>query len=338
MSPSGKRVTLADVAREAGVSVQTASHVLSGNKTVRLPESTRQKVAEAAARVGYRPNRLAQAMKSGKTRVIGIWMPVDRPILTYMRFLQLLNQRARTSGYDLMITGLDATSALTPDGKIPALWPVDGLISIDAGKAIEQLRKDRQNDAVPMAVFGYEEVANGDSVGWKVAEAARQATARLIQKGARRIVHITLDWVLEGFPREQRRRGYSEAMAEAGLEPEFLAVVQDSSSQAEAVVGRYLESNPLPDAYFAFTDPIAVGTARAILATGARIPEDCRLWGFGDFPESEDFKIAISTVRPPLKGIVDQAWDWLIDRMANPTQPGRFVELEMELVERESSI
>jgi DNA-binding LacI/PurR family transcriptional regulator len=337
LTESRKRTTLADVAHEAGVSVQTASHVLSGNLKVRLPESTRQRVREAAVRVGYRPNRLAQAMKLGKTQMISVWMPLDRITPNYFRFLQAISQKAQANDYDLMITGLDRSVALEGRGRRPYVWPVDGVISLDAGKAIQFFRDDPSNDGIPVVVLGLESFANSDSVSWDVAGAAREATERLIARGCGSILHITLDWILRDFPREQRRRGYMEAMKAAGLEPAFLPVESESSALAEVAVTEYLRSNPTPDAFFGFTDPLAIGAARALVSKGIPIPHSCLVWGFGDFPESDEFRVPISTIRTPIQAIVEQAWNWLTERMLNGSVAPRLEILPMELVEREST-
>lgn len=334
---ASRRITLADVAKEAGVSVQTASHVLAGNLTVRLPESTRKKVAEAAERVGYRPNRLAQAMKRGRTKMIAVWVPLERPNLTYLWFLQAIDAKAKASGYDILITGIEGTLAYGAQGKTPYVWPVDGLIAVDAGKAVRVFREDARNDSIPVAIFGLELFDNTDSVSWDLMKAAREVTERLIAKGCRRIVHVTLDWILNDYPREQRRRGYSEAMEAAGLTPEFVSVTGESSSASEDAVTAYLKDHSVPDAIFGATDALAIGSTRAVMAKGGSVPQDCKVWGFGDLPEGKDFRVPLSTIRIPISAVVEQAWDWLIERVDAPETEGRRALLEMELVERESS-
>lgn len=332
-----KRITLADVAIEAGVSVQTASHVLSENLSVRLPESTRQRVKDAAERVGYRPNRLAQAMKRGKSHVIGVWLPVDRPILAYLRFLQAVSSTAREQNYELMITGLQGSDAYGATGKVPPLWPVDGIMGFDAGKAITALRENPAFDSTPVLIFGFETCSNGDSVAWDVAEASKEVTRRLIQRGCRRIVHVTMDWVLSDFPREQRRRGYSEAMLEAGLSPEFATSEKETSSAAETATLGFISERGIPDAFTGFTDTLAIGAARAVLSLGKAIPQDCKVWGFSDFPEAEDFRVPISSIRLPMEDVVDLGWKWLNERIANPDIESRMAVLPMQIIEREST-
>ena len=332
-----KRVLLADVAREAGVSVQTASHVMSGNMTVRLPDSTRERVYQAAERVGYRPNRLAQAMKRGRTNLIGVWMPVDRLVFTYLRFLRAISSHSREDGFELMITGLEGATAYSGRGSAPSFWPIDGLIAVDAGKAIQLFRADPSNDGIPVVVLGFEEFANSDSVTWDVAGAARLATERLIEKGCRKIVHITLDWILADYPREQRRRGYTEAMTSAGLEPRFVAAPDETSAGAAQAIAAHLVAEGCPDAVVGFTDTLAIGATRAVLEAGFDVPGDCRIWGFGDYPESGEVRIPLSTIRVPVEEAVAQAWKWIIQRMGDPDTAHRMATLDMELIERESS-
>ncbi len=338
MAPN-RRITLNDVAREAGVSVQTASHVLAENMSVRLPQATRDRVKQAAERVGYRPNRLAQAMKRGKTQVIGVWMPVDRPSLNYLRFLAAINRQAHQSGYDLMITGLDASMAYFAEGKMPYVWPVDGIIALDAEKAMASFREDPRNDGIPIALMGYEQFNNCDSVGWDLITASREATSRLIAKGCRTIVHITLDWVQERFQEEDHRRiGYCQAMEEAGLKPATITTSSESSVAAETAVETYLKTRPLPDAFFGFTDPLAIGAARAVVQHGYEIPRDCLIFGFGDYPESAEARVPISSIRVPIEEITEKAWSWLTERIKQPNQPSRIERVRMELIERESTI
>ncbi len=331
-----KRITLADVARVAGVSVQTASHVLTGNKTVRLPEVTRQKVREAAVTVGYTPNRHAQAIRGGKTQIISIWIPVDRPQVNYLRMLHAINIKARESGYELMIAGLDR-SAFTPDAKTPISWPVDGILAIDASKAVEAYRREPSNASTPIVILGYEEFTNGDAVAWDLLGAVKGATTAMIDRGFTNIVHATTDWILADFPRERRRRGYTEAMEEAGLEPKFVGVAGDSSTLISREVAEYIVKNGLPQGFTSFTDTVAIGVARAVLQSGFSVPGDCMVWGFGNFPESEDFLVPISTLKIPIDEVIDQAWTWLMERIENPSLPSRFSEVPMEPIERQST-
>lgn len=332
-----KRVTLKHVAEEAGVSIQTASHVLSGNMKVRLPDSTRARVKEAALKVGYQPNRHAQAMRSGKTHVISVWMPIDRLNLSYLQFLQQISRRALASGYELMIAGLDRNTALLPDGPSPTNWPVDGVISIDAGKAVQAYRKSPGNDHVPVVVLGFELESNGDAVGWNLYESYKLLTQKMIAEGRERIVHVTLDWVLADFPREQRRRGYTEAMEEAGLKPRFVAVSDETTSAAHSAVTDFLVRFPETDGLACMTDTLAVGAGRAALELNRKIPEDLVLWGLGNYPVGQEFMVPVTTLEIPFAAVVDRAWTWLIERIESPGLEPRETVYPMNIIERAST-
>jgi DNA-binding LacI/PurR family transcriptional regulator len=336
-SEPGKRITLADVAREAGVSVQTASHVLSGNAKVRIPEVTRERVRAAAAKVGYRPNPLAQAMKSGRTNVISLWMPVDRPNPTTLRALRAVNAAVRADGFELMIVGLDRELAYELQGGLPTLWPVDGIIAFDAGRAIARLRENTTYDSIPVAVIGAELVSNGDAVKWELRAGTAGIVNRLIEQGCKRIAHTSLGWVLDAYPSEQRRTGYRETLEAAGLPVEIIRVEEESIEAAAASVEVHCASNGFPDAIVGFNDLLALGAMRALEKLGKSVPNDCKVWGYGDFPESMVNPVRLSTYTPPIDLMVQRAWELLRQRISQPSLPSRSHVVEMSIYERDSS-
>lgn len=319
------------------MSVQTASHVLSGNTTVRLPEATRNRVREAAAQLGYQPNRYAQAMRGGRSHLVAIWMPIDRPAPMYLNFLQAFHRCARPDGYDLMINGLDREQALTPDQPPPCQWPVDGIITIDSGKAAQAFRRLPGNLHPPMVVIGLEQVENGDCVSWDAAAGAKSGVESLIASGARRIWFVTPEWVFERFPHEQRRRGYTEALTDAGLTPYIIAAPGENSGAARTALGAALGQRPAPDAIFAFSDALAIGCARALVDHKLRIPEDVQILGYGDSPEGADFVVPLSSLAVPLDEICQQAWAWLSERMDKSERETRVVNFPMRIVSRRST-
>ncbi len=332
-----KRVTLADVAAIAGVSVKTVSHVLSGNPTVRLPETTRAKVREAADQVGYRANRLAQAMQSGRTDLISVWIPLERLLPVYQEYLYQLSLRAQASDKGLLVSGVGQELAYAGQGETPKSWPVDGMIVIDAGKSINSFRDDSRNNQIPLSILGFEQFTNADSVGWDVALSSYQVNKSMLDSGCKSIVHISHDWVLADYPREQRRRGYAEAMEEAGLEPVFIGVKGDSSQAAREAFGEYLESNPVPEGVSSFNDRLAIGAILALESRGCKVPQDCQVWGFGDMPESRSWPTPVSSIRTPTVEIIEQAWTWLLERIDDPSIEPRLASIAMEILPRGTS-
>lgn len=264
-------------------------------------------------------------------------MPVDRPVVTYMRYLKLISELAKRDGYELMVNCLQRNDALLEGGKPPTLYSVDGIISIDSGKAIQEFRKIKGNDHIPISILGFEQVPYSDSVAWDLDGAAKRAVYDLIERGARRIAHITPEWILSDFPRERRRKGYTEAMQAAGLEPIFIPCQGDTPSEIAQSIHSALKSQSF-DAVFCFNDTIAIGASRALFEIGFKIPDHTMIIGTGDYPEAADFQVPISTIRQPLERIVEQSWSWLMERILNPELPPRMTILDMELVHRSSSL
>ena len=334
---TSKRITLHDVAGVAGVSIQTVSHVMTGNPTVKLPEATRQKVRDAAKKVGYIPNRHAQAIRSGKTNVIAIWMPVDRPIVSYIRMLQLISREAKRTGYELMIVPLDRESGLSDLAVAPNMWPVDAILAMDSGSAVERYREAAEGKTTPVVVIGYELVENGDAVAWNLTDSVKAATERLIDSGSQNIVYVTMDWQVRDFPYERRRAGYTAAMQLAGLQTRFVVVDDESRIGASKAVREYISANSVPDAFVAMTDMLAMGAVRAVRAAGKEVPEDCQVMGYGSHPDAEDFEVPISTLRSPIGEVIPRAWERLLERIANPNLPSVLETYEMEFVQRQST-
>lgn len=333
-----KRVTLTDVAKAAGVSVQTASHVMAENLTVRLPDSTRERVKAAALSLGYQPNRLARAMKTGRTHVLSLWMPVDRPNPAYMSVLKYVSKYASEAGYELNIVGLASGVAYGAERTMPTQWPVDGIVVFDAGRAVRVFREDPFNQRVPMAIMGLEEFEGVDTVGWDLAGGARSIAESLIAEGRTRIAHLAPAWVLKDYPHEQRRKGYSAALAEAGLEEILLAADGEAPLDGERAVLEYVRRNPAPDAIIGFLDPLALGALRALEQRGVKVPKDCSVWGYGNFPEGEQAKIPLSSHAAPLEDLCRQAIAWVVERIEQPSLAARLLMLETTVFERESTL
>lgn len=331
------RPVLADVAREAGVSIQTASHVLANTQNVRISDDTRERVRRAAEVVGYRPNRLAQAMKSGKTNLIGIWMPVERPVPTYARYLQHAYAQISGSGYEMIVTGLSGQLAYSAVGNAPQMWPVDGLFAIDAGKAATLLRSDPAHDSIPLCIVGLEEFTNADNISPAVRESVQDVVEALVRTEARKFLFVSLDWMLRDYPREQRRRGFTEGLGLHGISGDFLSCDGESFSAAYRAMQQYLRNNPVPDAVVCVTDILACGVMRALLDHGVSIPQDCQIVGFGDYPEGEVIETPLTTLANPCQTLVETGWKWLRERIENPDLPARHQIVPLTLVERSST-
>ncbi|MCU0316625.1 MAG: LacI family transcriptional regulator [Fimbriimonadaceae bacterium] len=331
------RTTLKDVALLAGVSVQTASHVLAKNPTARISASTRAKVEQAALDLKYSPNRYAQAMKGGKTNVVGILMPLDRPHANYLRFLNAIHSESRKSGKSLMIFGLDTANAQNWEGELPPMWPVDGLISIDSGRLLKVFREDPRNDQIPLAILGREWYSNTDSVSWNLKEAAQLAVKDMVDKGSQSIVYLTPEWMIEPFPNEQRRSGYEAELAERGLRPNIIGAADESPEAGELAISQLLKADPTIDGILCLHDMLAFGAVSACRKATKEIPADVQIWGCHNMVPPEAMSHPLSTLNAPIEACVSQAWTWLCERMSGEAPEHREKLFAMEHIRRSTS-
>lgn len=331
-----ERVTLKDVAKRANVSVQLASQVLANTPGVRVAAATRERIESAAIQVGYVPDRIAQAMKTGKTGIVSLWMPVDRPVATFLRVLNAVSREARLTRHELMIVGLTSEVAYGTDTNLPHPWPSDGVLAFDAGRAIRSLMKNNDSHLLPTVIMGAEQFERVDTVTWDVIGSARRLTEHLISSGARNIAYVSPRWVMDAHPDEQRGRGYREAMESAGLETRVIVAESESADSAAEAVEKDCASDP-PEAITSFSDSLALGAIRGLTSIKVQVPSDCEVWGYGDHPESSESSVPLSTLRVPVDEMVPLAWQWLISRMLDPRLESRYQSIPLEIVMRESS-
>lgn len=331
------RVTLKDVAARAGVSVQTASHVMAQTASVRLPESTRERVRSAANELGYRPNRLAQAMRSQRTNLVALWIPVDRTSLNYLTAIREVNLRTRMDGYEMLMMGIDPRLAYLGEGRHELPWPVDGLIAFDAGKAVRQFRDDPSNDDIPVLVVGMEHYLNADNTYGDTFEGACRGMNHLMESRPKHCVHITPSWIMRDYPREKRRTAYEQVVTENGLMPAYISVEDETVVGAEKATANYIEEHGLPDAIFGFSDTLAIGAASAVIGLGYQVPNHCRILGFGGTPEAEIYRVPISTLRLPIALSIEEGWKMLRERIEGYRGPTRELVQSLDLIIRDSS-
>ena len=300
--PAVRRVTIADVAADAGVGVGTVSRVLNGSEQVR--ESTLRAVLDSIDRLGYRPSHAAAALVRGTPRTVALIVAhLTRPstVVRVASALAVLQEQ----GYDAIVYNVD--SPLERDRHLEALLPThraNGVLAVCLPLSRDQLDQfaragvalvgvDAVNPGVPQTVI--DDVAGG-----------RLATGHLIALGHRRIGFVG-DMPFSrppaglGFTSSANRlRGYKQALAAAGIrvEPGLIRRGPHDAATAAEHAARLLKSPDPPSAIFAASDTQAIGVLAAADRLGVAIPERLSVVGFDDI-ESAAF-LDLSTVRQPL--------------------------------------
>jgi LacI family transcriptional regulator, galactose operon repressor len=297
-----RRVTIADVAADAGVGVGTVSRVLNGSDQVR--ESTMRAVLDSIDRLGYRPSYAAAALVRGSPRTVALIVAhMTRPstVVRVASALAVLEEQ----GYDAIVYNVD--SPAERDRHLAALLPTqraDGILAIclplsrgqlgqfaRAGVAVVSV--DAANPGVPQTIV--DDVAGG-----------RLATGHLIGLGHRRIGFV--GDTTSGKPpaglgftsSANRQRGYQRALAAAGIGAEdgLIRLGPHDTAVAAEHAARLLKSPDPPSAIFAASDTQAIGVLSAADRLGVAVPGELSVVGFDDI-ESATF-LGLSTVRQPL--------------------------------------
>lgn len=274
-SANGGRVTIDDVAREAGVSTATVSRVLNDAPQVRA--ETRQRVAAVVERLNYQPSATAQSLATGRTLVIGVVVS-DIKIPFFMTVAHSIQNAAMRRNYLMLLGSSDERSDGEDDlVRAFAARMVDGLIVSPAVGENRLLREVAQT--TPMVLVDrLVEGLDVDAVLSANREGVHEATAHLLGLGHRRIAYVTDR--LDKTSTVERLAGYEDAMVAAGIEvdPALRWVVDYHPELAQRAVLRFLRRHR-PTALIASEGSISLGALRAAQELHLRIPEDLSLIG-----------------------------------------------------------
>lgn len=318
-SPGKKRVTRADVAASAGVSKATVSVVLNEQYKVSIPETTREMVRQAAQKVGYKPNRMAKILSSGKMDTIGIWvMDLRDPFCCHFadHMQRIISQTEfRTMIADAPRERFEQSYAHFSD------WPLDGVAAFLLDHHVQSYVKDKTTSS-PIINVARKKVEGADSIILDFELPFRELMKTLLSKGSKRITYAT---DAHDFSKtEPRRQIYEEEMKAAHLPVTFLAVKDRLRSMArDAFIQNYAAQKQTPEAIVCYSDEIAVGIQRGVQDLGLRVPEDIIVTGVNGTTETEYTNPRITTVAFQMDPLCQKTWDMLRWRIANPAAPFR---------------
>ncbi|WP_406130592.1 LacI family transcriptional regulator [Streptomyces canus] len=347
--------TMADVARSAGVSVATVSHVLNGTRPV-LPH-TRQAVLDAVDELGYTPNTLARSLVTSRTRSIGLAVSaISNPYFT--EILQGVEAGALEHGYSLLIA--DPHDDPDHECKVVQLLHerrVDGMIvapSADPRELVSYLGRHRVPTVfLDRVIDGVIEGAVGGEVGGEVEASADgpqrfdQVCAENTGPTARLVTHLAglghrRIGLVAGLPglstTAERITGYRQGLTAARLPyDDDLVVHGDSESAgAERATATLLSRAAPPTALVTANNAMTIGTLRALRDRGLSVPDDLALCCFDDFAWADLFSPRLTAIAQPSREIGAQAVRVLLERLAAPDRPARTVRLDCTFVHRTS--
>jgi DNA-binding LacI/PurR family transcriptional regulator len=311
------KITIRDVAKQAGVSIKTVSRVINGQGEI--SPQTRAHVQAVIDELGYRPNILARSLVSQRSLMLGVvaWgldhfapsrivMGIEGRAseLGYALFLHLISHPTDAGGEHILITLEDHRV----DGILWAIPEVDDNHAWIQCTSLANL---------PPIVFLSAAPCTGiDTLAVDNRKGADLAVQHLVEQGCRKIGLITgpPGW----WETRERMAGWQDALIRAGLEPHESHIVQaDWSVEAGMqAMERLLAQAPDIEAVFASSDDIALGALTAARCAGRRIPTDLALVGFDNIPQSAYFQPPLTTIDQPLGRTGRAAVDLLLERIA----------------------
>jgi len=329
---SRRRVTIADVATQAGVSKTTVSHVVSGNRPVST--ETRVRVKRAIEQLGYRPDGIARSLRTSRTHMIALIIPdITNPF--YPILSRGLEHAIDVGGYRAFICSSDGDTERELDFLAEVCdRRVDGIVLDSFHLTVEDVRAITGND-VPVVWIGGTH-PGVDSVQPDDERGAFEATTHLLERGHREIAMIDGP---EGSG-TSRREGYLRALSRAGLTPvpeEPLRSDWTRNAGANALP-RILSASPRPTAVFCSNDRTAIGVIDAAHELDLSVPDDLAVVGFDDIEEAAMTTPPLTTVRNPAFETGQAAGTLLTERMAGGYRGrARAMTLQASLVVRATS-
>lgn len=330
------RATVKDVAQRAGVSPKTVSNVMNG--IIPVSEATRSRVEQAIRDLDYVPNLSARGLRNGRSGVIALALP-DLATPYSAEIAHNIVEVAHEQGWLVQIeeTGSDPQREHELMVRARANL-IDGLIlnpvvldesAVQVGVALP-----------PVVLLGEVSQKLADRVFVDSVGAARDMTLALARPGRRRIAVLGTTEGRGSAAAVQRTQGYEEALRILGVDRDgsLLIPCEEWTPQAAAgALAAYLDSHPLPEALFCFTDSMAIGALSVLWKRGLRIPEDIAVAGFDDIADGRYAVPSLTTVSFDKRAVAREALRLLTERMADRSQEQRVVSIDYTIVERASS-
>jgi len=330
------RITIRDVAREAGVSISTVSRVL--NDTCFVEEGKRQRVKETAEKLGYTADPAARSLLKKETGGVGVIVPSVSGEY-FSEFLTGIDLFTQESGFYLLISSSHRNTAEFEAALNTMYRRIDGLIVMAPDQVGFNVNHRVLRSMPVVYVNSPIESPMSDSIRLNHFDGFYNITSHLIDMGHRRIAMIT--GPATAVDAQERLRGYRQALRDAGIDPEYTLEVGGNFTRESGyhAVSTILSSRKRPTAIAAANDLSAMGAMSALHEAGVRIPDEMAITGFDDDPSARYTTPPLSTVRVHTRDMGRMAIQYLVSRIRKVADAdGRKVELPLELVLRSSSL
>ena len=329
-----KKVTIRDVAKEAGVSVATVSRLI--NKISYISQETEQKIQEVMKRLDYQPNEVARGLAKQKSNTIALIIPdITNPF--FPELVIAIEESAKLKGYNLILV-----NSHDADLKDPHFWKefqsryIDGFILASFDFNEEVLNSIERLKIPFVRVDRAADFQSNDSIGVDNYKGAAMAVEHLIEIGCRKIAHIS--GPASFSPSIDRIRGYKDTILKNFPHPEPIIFQGDFSMEGgKQLTLRMMEEHPDIDGIFLANDMMAIGSLKALKILNIQVPADIALIGFDGIKITEMVEPELSTITQPIYNIGVAATNKLIHFIENTTETNQY-DLDVRLIKRESTL
>ncbi|KUJ85280.1 LacI family transcriptional regulator [Ruegeria marisrubri] len=327
------KVTSLDVARLAGVSQSAVSRVFTPGASA--SKKTIEKVRKAAEQLGYRPNVLARAMVSGRSRIIGLIVAYLNNQF-YPEALERLSNALQERGYHVLIF-MASHSSNNIDNVVEEIldFQVDGIIAASVALSSDLSERCRAAD-VPMVLFNRAQDDPAMSSVTSDNVAGGRKVAEFLLAGRHKKIGYIAGWEGASTQRD-REAGFVAALRDAGTNLHAREVGNFTTKEAQEAARRMFASDP-PDAVFVANDHMAMAVMDTLrFELGLKIPQDVSIVGYDDVAVAAWPAYDLTTVRQPANRMVAETVDILLSKIENPDAGPRRIEIDGPLIVRGSA-
>ncbi|MDP4086380.1 MAG: LacI family DNA-binding transcriptional regulator [Bacillota bacterium] len=329
-----KKVTIRDVAKEAGVSVATVSRYI--NKISYISPETEHKIQDVMKRLDYKPNEIARGLAKQKSNTIALIIPdITNPF--FPELVIAIEEVAKLKGYSLILV-----NSHNNDLKNPKFWGdfqsryIDGFV-LASFEFNEEILIGMENLLIPFVrVDRAVDAHTTNSVGVDNYRGAVMAVEHLVELGCKNIAHISGPDVFT--PAIDRLRGYRDTVLNYFPQQEPIIYKGNFTlDSGKLLTQKLMEDHPEVDSIFIANDLMAIGSLKTLKTLGIQVPNDIAIIGFDGIQITEMVEPELSTIVQPIYRIGVAATNKLIHLIENTSDPEEY-QLDVQLIKRESTL
>ncbi|EMP92707.1 ribose operon repressor [Vibrio paracholerae 87395] len=324
-----------DIARLAGVSTSTVSHVI--NKSRFVSDEIAERVNNAAQQLNYAPSALARSLKMNRTKTIGMLVTTSTNPF-FGEVVKGVERSCYHQGYNLILCNTEGDNQRMKASINTLLQKrVDGLLLMCSTLEGERLDVFDRYPDIPIVVMDWGPILfASDKIQDNSLQGGYMAAKHLIECGHKEIGCIT--GPLIRHQAQMRYEGYKRALAEAGIaiNPDWIVESDFECEGGYQAFEKLYQRGKLPSALFVSNDMMAMGVIQAASQRGLRVPDDLSLIGYDDVHIAKFMTPALTTIHQPKYRLGKAAVDTLLYRLENPDTTAQVVQLEPTLVVRSS--